>query len=143
MRYAALGLCFAVMAVLAACGGQGALNSGGVQSAGRGGERFTVINADRFEEMSRQGGVVILDVRTPEEYAEGHIHGALNMDGSAGDFAEKAGALNKSATYLVYCRSGRRSAQACGELAGLGFGQLYNLEGGVSAWSARGKAIEK
>jgi rhodanese-related sulfurtransferase len=67
----------------------------------------------------------------------------MNIDVNAPDFAQKVKALDKSKTYLVHCRSGKRSVQACGEMEGFGFGRLYNLDGGISAWTARGKPVEK
>jgi rhodanese-related sulfurtransferase len=86
-------------------------------------------------------GVVVLDVRTPEEYATGHIAGAVNVDVSAETFLSQAGALDPAASYGVYCRSGNRSQAAIDILTGAGFSHLLGLDGGITAWEAAGKPI--
>jgi rhodanese-related sulfurtransferase len=106
-------------------------------------EPFATVGVEDFEKMLRQTGVVILDVRTAEEYAQGHLLGAKNIDVNAENFAQKIAALDKRATYLVYCRSGARSARACDQMTALGFSKLYNLEGGMRTWDAAGKPVEK
>lgn len=73
--------------------------------------------------------VVVLDVRTPEEYADGHIEGSLNIDVNNKDFAKKITALNKDDTYKIYCRSGRRSGKALDQMKSMGFKDLENLGG--------------
>jgi rhodanese-related sulfurtransferase len=105
--------------------------------------KYTTIDIARFEELSRQPGVTILDVRAADEFAQGHIRGAVNIDVGASDFAQKVAALNKNTTYLVQCRSGRRSVQACDVMLGQGFAHLYNLDGGITAWTTAGKPVEK
>ena len=78
---------------------------------------------------------VLLDVRTPVEAAINKIEGAtlINFnDGSA--FVENIAKLDKDKTYLIYCRSGNRSGQACNYMAQQGFSKLYNLDGGIMAW---------
>ena len=78
---------------------------------------------------------VVLDVRTPEEFAEGNIEGAINIDFKAPDFEQKIGELDKNKTYLVYCLSGIRSKKAADRMSELGFESLYVLNGGYSAWT--------
>ena len=141
MRRLASALPFVMLLLLAACGAQTPRNPPAGNAATP--IAYATIDADRFEQMSRQPGVVILDVRSPEEYAQGHIRGAVNIDVGAPDFTQKVAALDKNATYLVHCRSGRRSVQACDNMAGLDFSHLYNLDGGINAWTARGKPVEK
>lgn len=85
----------------------------------------------------------ILDVRTPEEYAAGHIPGALNRDYYSPDFRDDLNRFNKSKTYLVYCGSGMRSAAARDIMRELGFQQIYNMTGGFSAWQASGLPVMK
>ncbi len=89
---------------------------------------------------SGQAGFIILDVRTPEEFAAGHIAGAVNLCLTCASpaFADAASALDKSASYLVYCHSGNRSATATAILRGQGFASLYELTGGTVAWQAAG-----
>lgn len=85
--------------------------------------------------ISTQEDLVILDVRTPREVAEGHIEGALIIDFLAGGFDEKVKDFNKESTYYIYCRSGNRSGQACQIMAQLGFDKLVNLDGGMLGWN--------
>ena len=84
---------------------------------------------------------VILDVRTPAEFAAGHIPGAINLDVTASDFQAKAALLDRSKVYLVHCASGVRSARACDKLSHLDFPNLYNLPGGFHAWAKAGKTV--
>ena len=78
---------------------------------------------------------VILDVRTPEEYAEGHLANATNINFNASDFAAQVGKLDKTKTYLVYCRAGHRSASAVEVMKTQLFQTLYNLDGGITQWT--------
>ena len=93
------------------------------------------IDVAEFKELMKEDNIVILDVRTPGEISSGKIEGALEIDALEPGFKEKIAALDHSKTYLVYCRSGRRSANACGTMSGLGFDNLYNLSGGYNTWS--------
>jgi rhodanese-related sulfurtransferase len=98
------------------------------------GTPFQNVEAQQFSELMKAPNTVVLDVRTPAETAAGMIEGAIELDVTNPNFAEKVAELDKSKTYLVYCRSGRRSANACQIMSGQGFGQLYNLQGGYLAW---------
>jgi rhodanese-related sulfurtransferase len=84
----------------------------------------------------------VLDVRTPQEFQSGCLEGAREIDLNSGDFESSLSTLDKNATYLVYCRSGRRSADAVQRMKNLGFGDIVELEGGISAWQAQGLAIK-
>jgi phage shock protein E len=86
-------------------------------------------------------GAVILDVRTPEEFASGHLAGSVNIDVSAGDFEQRIATLDPAAKYLIYCRSGNRSAQALARMQGLGFSSLVDLGGVEAASSATGVEV--
>ena len=86
---------------------------------------------------------VILDVRTPAEFVAGHLERALNIDVSTPDFESAAGKLNRSATYLVYCRTGNRSLTALAGMKRLGFRFIYHLEAGITAWEAAGYPVVK
>lgn len=79
----------------------------------------------------------LLDVRTPSEVATGVIDDPLVIDFLGGAFEQKVQQLDKEKTYYVYCRSGKRSANACQLMATLGFKSLVNLEGGILAWDNR------
>jgi len=85
-------------------------------------------------------GTVVIDVRTPEEFADGHVKGSLNIPVESADFAQRIGELDPGATYAVYCRSGNRSAIATAEMATLGYVHVYDLEGGYADLDAAGMA---
>jgi rhodanese-related sulfurtransferase len=86
----------------------------------------------------RSDGAVILDVRSAEEFARGHVPGALNIDIDAPGFASRVSDLDKSKPVLVNCHAGSRGAIAAAELAKLGFKTVCNLEGGLAAWEKAG-----
>ena len=81
---------------------------------------------------------VILDVRTPGEFAAGHLEDAVNIDFNSGTFDADVGALDKSKTYLVHCAAGSRSAMATADMLAMGFGDLYDMVDGFSGWVAAG-----
>ena len=92
------------------------------------------VSAPEFDRKIKSDTVQLLDVRTPQEYAEGHIDRAMNINVQSDDFqriAEKK--LSKKFTILVYCRSGRRSMNAAEILTGLGY-KVINLKGGIIEW---------
>ncbi|MGS2738681.1 rhodanese-like domain-containing protein [Sinomicrobium sp. M5D2P17] len=78
-------------------------------------------------------GKFLVDVRTPEEYGEGHIQGALNLDYSAPDFIGQWKGIDKTTPVYLYCKMGKRSAKASKTLDSLGFKEVYNLKGGYLA----------
>lgn len=84
------------------------------------------------------GEVTVIDVRTPEEFAEGHLADARSIDFYADDFAAQIAALPTDEPYLVYCRSGNRSGQAVALMDELGFGTVYDMDGGIVAYAAEG-----
>lgn len=90
-----------------------------------------------------QTQLVILDVRTRDEFRSGHIEGATNIDFYAKDFAERLATLDKDKSYFVYCRSGHRSSEAVKILAAKGFARVDNLAGGLLKWNAEKKALVK
>lgn len=79
--------------------------------------------------------LVILDVRTPDEFAEAHIEGALLIDFYDADFASQLAELDPDVPYLVYCRSGNRSGQAAALMEELGFRDVIDIDGGILSWS--------
>ncbi len=87
---------------------------------------------------SRARDLVILDIRTPGEFATGHIKGAINIDYRSGAFAREIGRLDRSRTYLVYCRTGRRTAGAIDIMTGLGFRRIIQVAGDIEGWKAAG-----
>ncbi len=83
----------------------------------------------------------ILDVRTADEFNSGYIAGARNIDYNNQDFAINVNALDKAKPVMVYCRSGRRSAEAANYLRNNGFISVYELDGGIQAWQSAGKNV--
>ena len=97
-------------------------------------QNFENADVQEFAELIADSNVVVLDVRTAAEFAEGHIQRAILIDQGQSDFVEKAKAtLPTDKTIAVYCRSGRRSANAAGRLADVGY-KCVNLKGGIIAW---------
>lgn len=101
------------------------------------------VNAAEAQKLVAEKNTTVLDVRTPDEFASGHIAGAINIDFHAADFEQKVAALNKATPYLVHCASGRRSEQALPVLQKEGLQTLYHLDGGIQAWEQAGLPIEK
>ena len=91
-----------------------------------------------FSAKVAEAGVITLDVRTPDEFAEGHVEGARLIDFQSGNFENEIAALDKNATYAVYCRSGNRSGQAVKVMQDAGFTNVFNMNGGVIDWANAG-----
>lgn len=81
---------------------------------------------------------IILDVRTPQEFRQGHIEGAVLLDYYAPDFRDRFAALDRDAPIFMYCRSGNRSSHVLKMADELGFKAVYDLRGGILAWNAAG-----
>jgi rhodanese-related sulfurtransferase len=90
------------------------------------------------EARAGDGGFVVLDVRTPQEFESGHLGGAVNVDYYSGDFRERIGGMDRSKTYLIYCRTGVRGAEAAGLMGDMGFNATHNVRGGIESWKAAG-----
>jgi rhodanese-related sulfurtransferase len=106
---------------------------------------YTTLEPEQFEKHmkdAKPADVVVLDVRTPEEYKAAHLKDAVLVDYKSKDFDPKIKALDKSKTYFVYCASGYRSSSACRKLQSLEFPNLYNLNGGITAWQKAGKPVQ-
>lgn len=86
--------------------------------------------------------ITVLDVRTPEEYAQGHIPGAKLMDFHGENFAEELKALDPKANYVVYCASGNRSNKAAQMMQSENFQNVSNVLGGFQAWQSQGLPVE-
>jgi phage shock protein E len=112
--------------LLTACGGPGAIQT---------------VDAASFAKQAQTPGVTVIDVRTPAEFAAGHIAGAINIDVEGSDFNSGIASLDMTKTYAVYCHSGRRSLIAANAMADAGFTSIYNLDGGIGAWSAAGNQL--
>jgi len=103
----------------------------------------TNVQADVAAKLVAEGKVTVLDVRTPAEFAEGHIAGATNINFMAKDFAAQIEKLDRDKVYLVHCASGGRSKRCLPQLKQLGLKQIYHLDGGFSAWEEAGKPVAK
>jgi len=102
-------------------------------------DRITILHVNDFQELVQKGTVRIIDVRTRSEYAEGHIAGAENIDVRQPEFIER---LRLKGDVAVYCRTGKRSAQAAMMIAEQGY-NVYDLGGGIMAWRQAGKPTSK
>ena len=91
-----------------------------------------------MEDNRSNQNFVIIDVRTPEEYANGHIEKAINLDFYSETFKDELDKLDRDKVYLIYCRSGNRSGQALNMMAELGFSEVYNMLGGMARWEEVG-----
>lgn len=100
----------------------------------------TTVGVEEFAKVISKKNVRLIDVRTPKEYAEGHLKGAENIDVKAADFAEKTKDVN--GRVAVYCARGVRSLNAANQLSAQGC-TVYNLDGGINAWQQAGKPITK
>lgn len=106
-------------------------------------DKITTVDTPVFAKDVKGEGVQLLDVREPDEYAEGHLPGAVNISVNSEDFVsavEKR--FEKSKPIYVYCRSGRRSLKAAELLAAKGY-RMINLEGGILDWQQKALPIEK
>ncbi len=99
------------------------------------------LSASDFSTALKAPGTIVLDVRTPAEYASGHLPSAQNIDIKGSDFATRIAALDKAATYAVYCRTGNRSGTALELMATAGFTHTYDLADGIVAWQSIGGPI--
>ncbi len=108
-------------------------------------EKATVVSYENLDvaafqkEIKNNNDSYILDVRTPEEIANGQIEGAHSLNFYDKDFAEKLLELDRSKSYYVYCKGGGRSAKTARLMIKNGFSDVHNLEGGYTAWNAETK----
>src|SRR4051812_29916309 len=91
----------------------------------------THVDANAAEKLVTGGKVTVLDVRTANEYKQGHIAGAKNIDFTEGSFEAEVAKLDKSKPYLVHCASGHRSTNSLETFKKLGFQSVYHLDGGI------------
>ena len=101
------------------------------------------VTAQQFNSEIKGDNKTILDVRTPEEYADGHIDNAININVLSPDFPERASkSISKKDTVYVYCRSGKRSLDAAQKLSRLGY-KVVNLKDGIMGWQESGFPVTK
>lgn len=99
------------------------------------------LNASEFNRKISEPDVVVLDVRTDSEFNQSHIQNSINIDVLADNFYMKVSMLDKSKSYAIYCRSGKRSLDACEVLSDLGITSLFNLSGGILDWIESGNEV--
>ena len=99
------------------------------------------LGIEEFAEKITDTSITVLDVRTPMEFAQGHIDRAVNIDFQGSNFEKEVLELDKDAPIAVYCRSGNRSSQAVKVMEKLGFTNLYDMDGGVIDWAAASKPL--
>ena len=97
-------------------------------------QTIEVVDAQSFQKKLNNDSIQILDVRTPDEFSEGTIKGAINIDFYESNFKNELSKLDKGKTVLIFCRSGGRSGKASKMLEELGFNTVYDLKGGYSNW---------
>lgn len=105
--------------------------------------KIEVITPEEMKEISKVEDMQLIDVRTQEEYEEGYIEGFQNIDFYSENFALDIEKLDKSKPVIVYCRTGRRSADCAKQLKEKGFVKIYDLEGGIAKWEFEGFEVEK
>ena len=104
----------------------------------------TVDQAQKLmQQRAAQKDFVVLDVRTPGEFSEGHLTGAVNVDLLAPDFAARLRALDRGKTYLVYCRTGSRSTKAVHSMEQLGFRSVSHMLSGIVGWENEGLTLSR
>ena len=94
-----------------------------------------------FAAAAKLPNTILLDVRTPSEFASGHITGAVNLDIQSADFAQGAATLDPAKNYAIYCHSGNRSKTAMAAMGQAGFTHLFDLAGGITAWQSSGGPV--
>src|SRR6516162_8640785 len=99
------------------------------------------VDARNAQKLLSQTNVVILDVRTPEEFKSFHIAGATNIDFHGSNFEQRINSLDKSKSYLVHCASGGRSTQSLKIFQKHDFQSIYHLDGGINAWKNAGLPV--
>ncbi len=99
-------------------------------------QQLTNVSPAEFDAVREEGNVIPLDVRTEGEFAAFHLPAASNINYLGPGFLEAMESLDTSRTYLVYCRSGRRSVRACTLMRNAGFNHLLHLDGGLATWQA-------
>lgn len=124
---------------LAACGGgDSAVSLSSAIAATAAPAAGSSLTPAEFASAAKRPGTTLLDVRTAAEFAQGHLSGAKNLDVSSPDFMAQIARLDPTATYAVYCHSGKRSAAALSMMTQAGLRSAFDLAGGVQAWQDAG-----
>ncbi|MGV8909026.1 MAG: rhodanese-like domain-containing protein [Propionicimonas sp.] len=134
------GMAAGLMAAMLLIGGcsAGTVTATSGQTAASAPAAGSSLSASDFAAAAKLPGTVLLDVRTPAEFAAGHITGAVNLDVESAAFPQQVATLDPAKNYAVYCRSGSRSKAAMTAMGQAGFGHLFDLAGGIGAWQSSG-----
>jgi rhodanese-related sulfurtransferase len=102
-----------------------------------------LVEPDRASEIIDEGSddLVLLDIRTPDEFNQAKIDGAVNIDYYAADFRDRLAELDREVTYVVYCRTGNRTETGVQIMQELGFTRIYEIDGGIARWYEAGFPI--
>lgn len=138
-RLLATAAALALAATLAACGGGSAAGPPEPSSQSVS-QAVTLVNPAAAQALIANGSPV-LDVRRPDEFAAGHLEGAVNLNLESPDFTQQVATLDPAAAWVVYCHSGNRSAVATAQMESLGFSRLNDLSGGITAWEQDGLPV--
>ncbi len=104
---------------------------------------INVVTTEEMQTILKMDEVQLVDVRTPEEFSEGFIKNAQNIDFKSPTFEQDILKLNKEKPVMLYCHSGGRSAKCAQKLKDAGFKKIYDLKGGISTWKHEGLPIEQ
>lgn len=104
-------------------------------------DAITVLTPTEFKE--KLVNQTIIDIRTPEEFSEGHIDGAININYFDSNFMDQIAKYDKNQPLFIYCRSGNRTTSASKKVADFGFKEIYDLEGGILYWIKNGNETVK
>ena len=130
MQFSRINICFAIVFfIMVSCSAQ---NNNVVE-----------FPPEKFHAEIKNHPGILVDVRTPKEFSNGYIAGAININLFDDDFSEKILKLDSSKTIYVYCASGGRSSEAAELLLKSGFKNVYNLEGGITRWKKGNLPVEK
>jgi thioredoxin 1 len=118
-----------LIATLLCCLTSGVLAQSGVNKL--------TLKEKKFQRLLKKENTILLDVRTAEEYQSGHLPNSINIDVKQPDFLRQVQTFDTTKTYLLYCRSGRRSQTALTMMKAHGFKKVYHLKGGIDTWKGR------
>jgi rhodanese-related sulfurtransferase len=142
MKTSAAILLVATLPMMTACG-QDSKPAAAAETVKDGVLHVNAAAARKLVEGAKEKKVIVLDVRTPEEFKAGHLKGAFNADFNGKEFAKAVAELDKEATVVVHCQAGGRSKRSLPKLKELGFRNLVHLDGGFGDWEAAGFPVEK
>lgn len=101
------------------------------------------VDVPTLQQELAKANVQLVDVRTPQEWSTGHIEGAKHIDWFSDDFKAEVGKLDKNAPVRLYCAAGGRSEEARTMLREMGFKDVLDLDGGMSAWKKAGAPVSR